>query len=445
MHQLNFNEWLTSDPLYLRDGLGCLFEMAFQEMAMYDVLRLYVPLDQEDADFLMNYNGPYPGLEKPPEKYDWANKLAWRYGSGLKYAIKPSHDKIIIRKGTPQTLRKVIAKLRHLSEEPTKKRNQGFDLRNIEPDDPTKLAGLRLMHVNQAKSILNGANKKKGWIRWSAEQRGIDVEATLGREGGRTKHGKSRMPSGRGLEAWIQKTGFQLLPLPLLSRSGKETADYQSYDPNRMDREVRGHGLGKAPIFSREELEEDVNWGIDVALKKLRRHHSYPGMLERREEIFKRSLDHWLRNTRDPNFLDRDYRRNDVMNWVVQQSSKDWGAGSEKHIATSKRRGTYKRGVLLKWGKGRPRNDRTATLAQDPNQPGAHLINSPLHKQPAPEPTTACPGWPGHPCGGTEEEYDNELGPICKDCGLPVMAPDDLKRWLRQNHGKVVPQTGTYG
>lgn len=387
MIMISFKEWFDKELLL--------------EMAMGDVFRKRVPMDQNDADYLHQF-----------PSHVWIKALRYRYNDLLDAAMDKNGEP------KPEFANNRDVKILYEKLGP---KGLDFDLRNLNPGSG-RLAGFKLMSQHNANAILYGTNNKPGWILWSMRQNPAlwsQVETT-GRPdlvdqflsaakdderrralsptketpgppaalqynqvgGGRprkdampvpktawTPSGERESPTKETGKIPIIPKDFRFVPQP--KEPGK---DYQLWCPNCMEKEIIGHIEGDPTRViitdtMKREIRRDVLFGVEKALERIKNEkglinvrHNYEPMSDpaEKEKIVQEIFEYMLKNTKRKEITDPKWRIKRSIEVTITMSQRDFGFGSKKHMMRTRKllgKPTENIPLVYKRGRGRPRKD----------------------------------------------------------------------------------------
>lgn len=317
----NFKEWIAVE------------EYLIAEMAIGDIMRVPVPMDQDDINY----------LEKFPIEH-WKEALKRRYND---YLLDALDERGKVRKGYKDLfgIRKVVRKLTDL----------GYDLRNTDPQSG-HLKGMQLMQLHNAHAILYPVNGKPGWIRWSAKQRGIRLAPPAKRK-------KTILPRG-----------FHLVPQPAVP-----SKEYQLWVPNAMKRASYGYPDVKMSPGMMQILKIDAQEGVELELQRNRKHWNYGYLADHADELVNLAVEDLVANQKRDEFNDRNWRIARARYVVRLEFNKEYGGGTIRHASRMKKLGVDPHEIMIKRGRGVPDpNALNLGPTKGPNEPGWQLTNDPM-------------------------------------------------------------------
>lgn len=348
---MKFKEWMN-----LEDNILIEWELFLQEMAVGDVLRKPVIMDQDDANYMNQF------LNDPR---NWKSKLKERYNEKLNASLDSNQNVI---KGTDSSTSKLIRKLKS-------PKGYDFDMRNLHPGSEA-LAGFKLMRLNNANDLLYGQHGTLGWIEYSEMKTGgkRPKSASGGRLtfGGRLKADKS--PSQTKTLPIID-SNFYFVPMPqpedeLYGRSHK-------WNPNWLSRQSFGdpeydpkHKFVSSTM--KQQVKHDVLIGVDKALYGLSDpnhtdHYAHKHMLSKKDKLIDLIVDYIFKNTKTNDWQDPKWRENIAIRITKSEAQKDWGGGTRKHAEKTRSLGLDPTKIMLRTRQGAPRKSpqlRTADASQ---------------------------------------------------------------------------------
>jgi hypothetical protein len=351
-------------------------------MAVGDVLRKQVPMDQDDANYMNQFLH---------DVASWAPRLKERYNEKLEAALDSNQN---IKKGTDKSTAKLIRKLKNPA-------GLDFDIRNIE-SGTGNLAGFKLMQINNARDILQGSHKtsgktahgKIGWIEYSVKQTGS--ETPQNRFGGRKP---KEADSNFVRKQIVAPPGFHFVAMP---QPGDEMyGQVFMWTPNWQLRQSFGDPEydPKRKFISdtmRKQVEQDVLIGVDKALYSLSNpdhaeHYSYKHMLSRKDELINLIVDYIFKTTKTNDWQDPKWRKDIAIRITKTEARKDWGGGTYANAAKTRRLGLDPTQIMLRSRRGRP--SIAPTLRKGPTADG-HSWQLQKEYPPEPDPVPSPEGYP---------------------------------------------------